>query len=176
MVALVRRAVAGDGLAARVLLQLLLPGVRRLARRWWALGDDDERAAAAVAAVWEKIQRYPLARRPGRVAANILMDASVELRRSLRGRQLVLPMGFVPGFEPADTDKRHPAEELVEALVDAVEAGIITRDDAQLIASSRISGTPLRQIADETGTALRTLQWHRQSAEAALAGQAAAVA
>jgi hypothetical protein len=76
---LVRRAVGGEGLAARVLLQLLLPGVRRLARTWWALGDDDERAAAALSAVWERIQRYPIERRPGRVAANILMDAGWQL-------------------------------------------------------------------------------------------------
>src|SRR5512139_494607 len=45
LLALVRRAVDGDALAARVLLQLLLPGTRALARRWWALGDADERAA-----------------------------------------------------------------------------------------------------------------------------------
>jgi hypothetical protein len=176
LVALVRRAVADDGLSARVLLQLLLPGVRRLARRWWALGDDDERAAAAVAAVWEKIQHYPVERRPGRVAANILMDATVEVRRSLRGRQLVLPMGFTPGYEPPDTKRPNAAVELVEALVDAVQAGVITRHEAQLIATTRIGGTPLRQMADETGTPLRTLQWHRQCAEAALAGQAAIVA
>jgi hypothetical protein len=37
-----------DTLAARVLLQLLLPGTRRMARRWWALGDPDKRAGAAV--------------------------------------------------------------------------------------------------------------------------------
>src|SRR6266536_767031 len=45
LLALVARAVDDDDLAARVLLQLLLPGTRNLARRWWALGDHDERAA-----------------------------------------------------------------------------------------------------------------------------------
>src|SRR5205085_8981101 len=44
MAALVRRAAAGSDLAARVLLQLLLPATRRLATRWWALGDYEERA------------------------------------------------------------------------------------------------------------------------------------
>ena len=83
LLALVRRAVAGDALAARVLLQLLLPGTRALARRWWALGDADERAAAAVTAVYHRIRRYPIERRPGRVAANILLDAAQELRRAV---------------------------------------------------------------------------------------------
>jgi hypothetical protein len=83
LLALVNRAVVGDTLAARVLLQLLLPGTRRLARRWWALGDHEERAAAAVTAVWQRICAYPVARRPGRVAANVLMDAARELRRAV---------------------------------------------------------------------------------------------
>jgi hypothetical protein len=43
LVALVGPASAGEQLEARVLLQLLLPGVRRLARRWGALGPRDER-------------------------------------------------------------------------------------------------------------------------------------
>ncbi len=81
LLALVSRAVADDQLAARVLLQLLLPGTRALARRWWALGEPDERAAAAVTAVYHRICHYPLERRPGRVAANVLLDAAQELRR-----------------------------------------------------------------------------------------------
>jgi hypothetical protein len=40
LVALVGPASAGCQLEARVLLQLLLPGVRRLAHRWWALGGS----------------------------------------------------------------------------------------------------------------------------------------
>src|SRR5690606_32745324 len=83
LLALVRRAVERDELAARVLLQLLLPCTRALARRGWALGEADERAAAAVTAVYHRICNYPLARRPGRVAANILMDAAQELRRAV---------------------------------------------------------------------------------------------
>jgi hypothetical protein len=44
LVALARRA-GSDGLAARTLLQLLLPGAKALARRLWWLGGPDERAA-----------------------------------------------------------------------------------------------------------------------------------
>src|SRR5262252_3900043 len=59
LLALVKPATQGDDLAARALLQLLLPGTRSLARRWWALGDPDERAAAAITAVYHRIRRYP---------------------------------------------------------------------------------------------------------------------
>jgi hypothetical protein len=172
LLALVRRAVAGDGLAARVLLQLLLPGTRALARRWWALGDADERAAAAVAAVYHRIRRYPLARRPGRVAANILLDAATELRRA------VPKLVALPAADPAaavrtvpartDDGPDHPALELTELLRDAVAAGVVGREDAELIARSRIGGQRVADIAAHRGLRPRTLWARRQRAESAL--------
>jgi hypothetical protein len=175
LLALVRRAVEGDSLAARVLLQLLLPGTRSLARRWWALGEPDERAAAAVTAVYHRIRHYPIERRPGRVAANILLDAAHELRRAVP-KVVALPsadpaaqaavargaVAAVPG--PGD----HPAVELTEVLADAVAAGIVDRDDAELIARSRIGGQRVADIAQHRGLRPRTLWDRRQRAELAL--------
>ncbi|HEX8802688.1 MAG TPA: hypothetical protein VF743_00805 [Acidimicrobiales bacterium] len=179
LLALVTRAVDGDGLAARVALQLLLPGVRRLAARWWVLGDRDEREAAAVAAVWGRIVGYPVARRPGRVAANVVLDAGLDLRRAARAGTAG---GWVP-IEPVDpvaaggmadpgagaAGGSHPAVELVEVLVDAVASGVVSMGDAELVAASRIGGVSLAEIARRRGAPLRTLQWRRQRAEAALA-------
>jgi hypothetical protein len=170
LVALVARAVEGDRLAARALLQLLLPGVRRLARTWWALGDADERAAAAVAATYDRIRRYPLARRPQRIAANILMDAAAELRRAVRAAQPAADPGAFGADELVAPTVTHPALELVDVLTEAVDAGVVTRGDAELIARSRIAGTSLREIARRSGSALRTLQWRRKRAEAVLVG------
>lgn len=169
LVALVARAVEDDVLAARVLLQLLLPGVRRLARTWWALGDAEERAAAAVTATWDRICHYPLARRPRRVAANVLMDAAAELRRAARVAPAPVDPSRLGGeWDPAVPAAVHPALELVDALADAVQGGVVTADDAELIAASRIAGTSLGEIARRRGAKLRTLQWRRQRAEAAL--------
>jgi hypothetical protein len=172
LLALVARAVDGDTLAARVLLQLLLPGTRTLARRWWALGDPDERAAAAVTAVYHRIRHYPLARRPGRVAANVLMDAAHELRRA------VPRVISVPAADPATLAPRHrqtdavaeahPAAELGELLHDAVADGIVERSDAELIARSRIAGHRMADIADHRGLRPRTVWDRRQRAEHAL--------
>ncbi|HMG45042.1 MAG TPA: hypothetical protein VK611_27165 [Acidimicrobiales bacterium] len=165
LLALVARAVEGDGLAARVLLQLLLPGTRNLARRWWALGDHDERAAAAVAAVYQRIRRYPLARRPGRVAANVLMDASRDMRNAV-------PRPEVPALDPADdaaATAAHPGVELTEVLCDAVHDGLLAPAEATLIARSRISGHRLSDLAVANGIPERTLFAHRQRAERRLA-------
>lgn len=180
LLALVSRAVDGDALAARVLLQLLLPGTRALARRWWALGDPDERAAAAVTAVYHRIRRYPLARRPGRIAANILMDAAQELRRAVPrlvavpsadpARQLAGARGSTEVRTPGD----NPAVELSELLHDAVSAGIVERDDAELIARSRIAGHRVADIAHHRGLRPRTLWDRRQRAELALVAAGAA--
>jgi hypothetical protein len=166
LVALVGPASAGGQLEARVLLHLLLPGVRRLARRWWALGDRDERAAAAVAAVWHRICSYRLERRPGKVAANILMDAEKELRRAVAaqgGSVAELPLD-----NPAPTPQMPAALELVELLGSAVTDGVLTASDAQLIAASRIAGIPLTDVAAARRIPARTLQRRRRDAERAL--------
>ncbi|MGH9209828.1 MAG: hypothetical protein ACRD2C_04005 [Acidimicrobiales bacterium] len=171
LLALVRGAVEGRSLAARVLLQLLLPGTRSLARRWWALGDPDERAAAAVMAVFHRIRSYPLARRPARVAANILMDAAHELRRAVPRVALSLsadPVAAETGGHAAEDRSLHPAVELAQVLVDAVHERIIDADDAGLIARSRIGGDRVADIAAHRGSRPRTLWDRRQRAEHAL--------
>jgi hypothetical protein len=168
----VRRAAsgAGDELAARVLLQLLLPGTRNLARRWWALGDHEERAAAAATAVWQRICRYPVARRPGRVAANILMDAARELRRAVPRMTVTLSAEpACPGVEVSSPEPPHPATELAEVLRDAVDDGVLGREDAMLIARSRIGGHRVADIAAHRRMASRTVWDRRQRAERALA-------
>jgi hypothetical protein len=172
LLALVARAVVGDGLAARVLLQLLLPGARGLARRWWALGDPDERAAAAVLAVYHRIRHYPLARRPARVAANVLMDAAHELRRAVP-RLASVPCADPAAHQPAGYPTDHhpavdPAVELIEMLRDAVRDGIVDPGDAELIARSRIAGHRMADIARHRGLRPRTLWDRRHRAEAAL--------
>jgi hypothetical protein len=158
-------------LAARVLLQLLLPGTRKLARRWWALGEPQERAAAAVAAVYHRIRTYPLSRRPGRVAANVLMDAEYDLRRAVP-RVVAVPMDDPTAARrpsAAEVQAPNPGEELADLLVDAVDAGTIDGDDAELIARSRIADHSIHDIAAERGRTSRTLWHRRQQAEAALA-------
>jgi hypothetical protein len=166
---------SGDPVAARVLLQLLLPGTRNLARRWWALGEPDERAAAAVAAVYDRICSYPLARRPGRVAANVLMDAARQLRRAVPPAMLtlsadpVLDLVVRGGIDPTDHDAvPHPALELAELLAEAVAAEVIDAADAELIARSRIAGQRVADIARRRGAGARTLWDRRHRAERAL--------
>jgi hypothetical protein len=173
LLALVRRAVTGDDLAARVLLQLLLPGTRNLARRWWALGDHEERAAAAVAAVYHRIRGYPVSRRPGRVAANVLMDAARELRRAVPRMTVTLAAdpavtGGVSDHRSAPPAGAHAAVELAQVLRDAVDDGVLDPGDAELIARSRIAGHRVADIATHHRLGSRTLWDRRHRAERTL--------
>jgi hypothetical protein len=70
----------GDALAARTVLQALLPGLVRLA----GMVGYDEPAAIEVSLAWERIRTYP-ARRRGSVAANVLFD----VRKRYRAHRLI---------------------------------------------------------------------------------------
>lgn len=171
LLALVARVVHHDDqLAARVLLQLLLPGTRVLARRWATRTDRAEAAAAAVTAVYDRIRTYPLASRPGRIAANILLDAAkygtAALSTSLPGRPLAGAGDL--GDRATDPDHIHPADELGRLLLDAVHTGHLSAEDAHLIATARIAGTPLTAVAARRGAPVRELQRRRKRAEATL--------
>jgi hypothetical protein len=175
---LARQAHGGSEVAARAVLQILVPGTCRLAAKWWALGSSEDRAAAAVAAVFGRIRRYPIDRRPSRIAANILMDANQDLARA--ARCLVAEYDTVIPLEPelfidrAEEPWITPAEELREVITDAIAAGRVPRDWAALIVATLIEGIDLPTIARRTGTPVRTLQWRRRHAEAALVAGAAA--
>lgn len=87
--ALLAAAAGGDALAGRVVLQAMLGKAVRMAvgDRWGTIDDY-------VAALWCVIATYPLAARPGRVAANLALETLKAVRRERYGS------GDVP-LEPA---------------------------------------------------------------------------
>jgi AcrR family transcriptional regulator len=107
------------------------------------------------------------------VAANVLMDAAQELRRS------VPRIVTTPSPDPAvdhihlagghHTPALNPAVELAEVLQDAVNDGVLDPGDAELIAHTRIAGHRVADIAHHRGLRPRTLWDRRQRAERTLA-------
>jgi PAS domain-containing protein len=162
LAALVREARV-DPLAARLVLQALLPGLKAVAGR--LLFEADERDAvwsALLAHCWERIRRYPLERRPTRIAANTLLDTlqktTRELKRQRRHRDHLndAPEGIADA--PADRD-------VERVLGRAVEAAAISADEAELILRTRVDGVDLRVLAAEDGVAYNTLVVRRLRAE-----------
>jgi DNA-directed RNA polymerase specialized sigma24 family protein len=148
-----------DALAARAVLTALMPGLKSIARR--LLVDVRRREDVwqlLLANAWEQIRAYPLERRPRRVAANLLLDTLrgtlAELRRDRhdpRARVCVT---------------QAPCEADVDRLVGhAVEADVLSADEAELILATRIDGVPLAVLAARQDTAYNTLKIRRQRAE-----------
>lgn len=174
LAALARRA-PGDGRAARVLLQLLLPGCKALVARL-QIGDHDERAAVVVAAAYDRIRTYPIDRRPAKIAANILLDVRHRLLRtapdtSRRHVALhVLPEGVLP-VAAADAE---PAAEIMSLLSWAVRQGHLDRASARLIALTRLVGVPVADVAAAEGASEQTVRRRRLRAEERLRAAVAA--
>jgi len=161
-------------LAGRTLLQMLLPGAKALARRLAWLGDPAERAAAVTACLYEQIRAYPIARRPARIAANLLADTHQRLLRANpraphRQAQEVSLDALValgePAVPPAAAVDPSPAEALLGLLAWAVNGGHLTPAQARLIGQSRIADVPCQQLGAGAGLAAHSLRRRRQRPE-----------
>lgn len=174
LLAVVRRAATED-LAARTLLQLLLPGCKAMVARFRWTDDIDEVAAAVVAATYDRIRTYPVERRPGRVAANVLLDVKQRFWRS-PVRIPTVCLEEVCHSMPAAEPEPHAAAELLDLLHWAVEAGHVSAEDARLIAATRVAGETVEEMCSRDGDKPQTVRRRRHRAEQRLAMAAAAAA
>ncbi|MEW2128677.1 hypothetical protein AB0891_33815 [Streptomyces sp. NPDC007259] len=173
---------AGALLAARVVVQAMLPGAMRLTRRLQAGRDYDETGQVVVACLFQVVRRFPLGRTSS-AAANLQMETLHLASRELRAEGAEYDVVQYPFLDevlagvPAVGD---PAEaawasvlgqravqgrllrdgegvdgargELVELLVWAVDAGRMDAGRARLIAHETRTG---RQQADVSAVAWR---------------------
>jgi DNA-directed RNA polymerase specialized sigma24 family protein len=156
-----------DPLGGHIVLEALRPGFMNLSVRLSrGAREREELRAMLSAALWEGIRTYPLARRPRRVAANLLLDTMhrtlVELGResAWRGSSAFTDMAVQerPGAGDVDGD--------VEALLgEAVHAQVLTAEEAELILCTRIDGAELSALADALGVSYNAVRVRRQRAE-----------
>ncbi len=154
--ALLRRARV-DPAAARVVLQALLPGLKRLSTQLVRHPRErDERWEQLLWHAWRLIRRYPLARRPTRIAANLLLD----VRLGIRAEQEEAQRAARP---PAEAEQGEGDRE--RPLRAAVRAGAISEQEAELIAQTRIDGVSMAAVADELRLPYITAYMRRHRAE-----------
>lgn len=166
---LVLRALAalapGDQLAARAVLQSLLPGLWRLAVD---TAPEDPNAVEDMAAIaWVRIRTYPPTR-CGSVAANVLWDTRKCYRSQHRGSDV--PRGLEPRGERSGESERSAEEVVVgrvifEELATAHSAGVISADNLRLIVRTRVDGDELREVAAEQQADYDALNHRRWRAE-----------
>lgn len=121
--ALLHEATHGDQVAARVVLQAMLPKMLTMARRDPAASLEDY-----LAHLWLRITDYPLERRPHRIAANLALDTL----KAVKADQvpLLIPVADLddqPARSHSDEERPHPDEELSvrELLRTAVDLRLI---------------------------------------------------
>lgn len=123
----------GDELAARVVVQRLLPGLLAVVSRRRRGGYGDTAFDELLATLWISIRTYNPARQPTCLAAALISDADYRAFRSATRRRSATE-------RPVDIDDSvHVSEhtpcasdELDELLSDALQAGV-SRDDIELV-------------------------------------------
>jgi hypothetical protein len=161
--ALVRAAHADPG-AFGVVAACLLPGLRRRIAHYAPTLDRQDALAVMVDALYEAVADYDTAEHSRFVASRLLALPTRRLRRaatdqrswSLHARHDTDTVSLVPGVELSGA----------AMLAPAVDAGVVTDQDARLILDTRIAGLALREAAQRLGLRYETAKKRRQRAEA----------
>lgn len=155
-----------EPIGASVVLEAIRPGLLNLSARITRNAREREEIwATMLLAIWEGIRCYPLARRPRRVAANLLLDTMhrtlVELGRESAWRA-------VWSFSSEEDQSEAPQEidRDLDGLLDrAIRAGAVSADEAETILCSRIDGVELAELACAAGVSYGAMKMRRQRAE-----------
>ena len=175
--ALLRRA-SEDEVAARTVLQAMMPGLKSLMSAYRLTGDSEEVATAVIEAAYERIRRYPCGRRPSKVAANLIWDTRQTLWRAAQREAARLaplePITEEMADELPVTAGPSPTQELVDLVTEAVRRGRLPRPGARLVLLTRVADVSAEELATESGTKAQTVRQLRRRAEATLAAAAVA--
>jgi hypothetical protein len=136
LLSLIRLHQAGDHLAGRAVLQLMLGKAIRIASSRAGRDSRQNLEQTAVTALWTVIATYPAHRRPTKVAANLAMDTLRLVTAELNHCQAETPAS--PDTLAATGEDRAPADEpadleLLNLLAWAVDHNTVSKADATLI-------------------------------------------
>jgi hypothetical protein len=163
ILAALARLAADDELAARTLLQALLPGLVKMAST--CCSDDPAALEELVSLAWERIRTYPVSR-SGPVAANVIMDVRKRYREH---RMIDAPGGNWPDVPPAGVEPS--AEEValgrcaIGDVISAKRQGVIDGLALALILRTRVDGVTLELAAAEHDATVRQANCIRWRAE-----------
>jgi DNA-directed RNA polymerase specialized sigma24 family protein len=156
-----------EAIGARMVLEIIRPGLLNLSAR--IMRDSREReelCSMMFLAVWEAIRNYPLARRPRRIAANLLLDTLHQTLLQSGAESTWRARVSFASVEARDGPCAPEVDGDVDGLLDrAVRAGAVSGEEVELILSSRIDGVELADLARTTGISYNTIKLRRQRAE-----------
>lgn len=133
---------AGSYVAARAIIQTMMPKLGRLAHSVREGRGFTSVMAEAVASMYEVIYRYPRDRRPRSVAANLALDTLKSLRLAL-GSELpasatldslmTATAGRPNRYSSTPVTDDREGDELACVLVEARDQGLVSSTDAQML-------------------------------------------
>lgn len=156
-----------ESIGARVVLEAIRPGLLNLSARIMRDAREREELRSTIyLAAWEGIRSYPLARRPHRVAANLLLDAMHRTLVELGRESAWLASRSLASLESQDGEEPEQIDAGVDSLLEAaVRAGAVSADEAEAILASRIDGMDLADLARCAGVSYNAMKVRRQRAE-----------
>ncbi len=137
-------------LAARTVLQLMLPKAVRIARTQRCVPDRDERDAITVACLYEVICTYPVDRRTRHVAANLGLTTLQRVRRTVLRSHVTSfdvellsnpPAGQLDHL-PDQQAEPAPAAQIADLLAWALATHVLAAQEADLLARRYRDGAP----------------------------------
>lgn len=152
---------ADDELAARTLLQALLPGVVCLARR--VANDDPDGLDDLISLAWERIRTYPT-HRQGSVSANVLLDIRKRYlhERGVEHKERQRPIESEPADASSTPEDVVIGDSVIRELVAASESGLVSGPVLDTILRTRVGGESLADLAAEQHLSVDAL-WRRRS-------------
>lgn len=152
-----------DDLAARVVVQRLLPGLLTVVakRGRWGHRTGGDPLDELLGVTWVVVRTFDLARRPASLAGALVCDAEYRVFRAPYRRRRPDPIDPTTLELGADgPDAPDPADELRELLVDAQVAGV-PRSDLEL-AERLITCPSTEAVAATLGVTGRTIRNRRK--------------
>lgn len=159
-------AARSDEVAARVVLQRLLPGLISRSRCWGPhrVGGSTEAFDELVSAAWTIIRQFPFERRPRHLVANLLRDSEYDAFQRCTRRMLVHEF-----TEPRSLDTAVEYQAEIEPLLELADliaegrAHSLTDHDVELLTLLANGASPA-EAAEHLHVSERTLRYHRAAA------------
>lgn len=155
-----------DEIAARVVLQRLIPGLIARSRCWGPrrTGGSTEAFDELVSTAWAVIREFPVERRPRHLVANLLRDCEYRAFQRSTRRMLVHEL-----CEPQSLDLAVEYQAQIEPLLELADviaqarAQHLTDHDVELL-TLLVSGVSPPEAAKQLHISERTLRYHREAA------------
>jgi hypothetical protein len=158
------RATHADLCAFAVLAACLLPGIRCRIARLAPLLERQDALAIMVGALFEAVAASDAAEQSRFVAGALLDLPTRRLRRAVANqRSWTAHASHAADANPATSGLEPPAAAM---LASAVDGGVISDRDAELILTTRVAGRSLREAARHLGLGYDAAKKRRQRAEA----------